>query len=185
MKSYSLKYRLLTLVLVTFISLSTSYLLPQEKHYFISSNLLKKGTPAPYFEALNLDGKLVKFSDYRGKLVLLDWWYVGCKPCVKSMIDIQKIQDELGSDSFTIIGMNPISKSRAIKRFKRKFNYNHEVLLPSKTFKDAYKIRAYPTIYLIGKNGRIVYARAGYSPEFANELKTVIKQQLRNSPDIK
>ncbi len=157
----------------------------QNKHDFISSNLLKNGTPAPYFEGESIDGRTISFSDYRGKIVLLDWWYVGCKPCIKSMRDIQLIQDKLGKDAFVILGMNPISKARAIKRFIRKYNYNHTVLMPESKIKDAYKIRAYPSIYIIGKNGRIIYAKAGYSPDFAPEMEQIIVKEIRNYPNIK
>lgn len=157
----------------------------QKKHDFISSNLLSIGTPAPYFESKNIDDELVKSSDFRGKIVLLDWWYVGCKPCIKSINDIQKIQEELGEDSFTIIGMNPISKPRAIKHFKKKFGYKHIVVIPDERVKNAYNIRAYPTLYLIGKNGRIIFAKAGYSSDLTKELTKAIIDEIRNHPELK
>lgn len=181
MKYNKLIYNILVLFLVMFLP-NNIINLPQEKHDFISANLLKVGTPAPYFEGINIDGETIKFFDYKGKLILLDWWYVGCKPCIKSMNDIQKIHDELGQDSFTIIGMNPISRRSAIKRFERKHNYNHEVLIPNSNIKDAYKIRAYPTLYLIGRDGKILFARAGYSAEFTTELKQLIKEYLQSNP---
>ncbi len=156
-----------------------------QKHDFISSNLLEEGTPAPYFEAVNLDGDIIRYTDYKGKIVLLDWWYVGCKPCLKSMNDIQKIQDELGENSFTIIGMNPISKPRAIKRFRKKHNYPHEILMPEKNIVKNYHVRAYPTLYLLGANGRIVYARAGYSSDFSLELKKIIQKEISAHPTLK
>lgn len=181
MKYNKLTYNILILILAIFLpnNIMNS---PQEKRDFISSNLLKVGTPAPYFEGLNTDGNKIRYSDYKGKLILLDWWYVGCKPCIKSMEDIQKLQDELGEESFTIIGMNPINKPNAIKRFEKKYNYNHQVILANNTFRDSYKIRAYPTLYLIGKDGKILFARAGYSSEFTTELKQVIKEYMRSLP---
>lgn len=184
MKYNKITYSILALLLLMFLP-SNLMNLQHEKRDFISSNLLAVGTPAPYFEGLNVEGKTIRYSDYRGKLILLDWWYVGCKPCIKSMNDIDKLQDELGEENFTIIGMNPISKPNAIKRFMKKYNYHHEVILPNSTFKDAYNIRAYPTLYLIGKDGRILFARAGYSADFTAELKQAIKDNLRNFPNLK
>jgi len=184
MKYNKLIYYVFGLILLT-INTNNFRISQQKKHDFISSNLLDIGTPAPYFESNNIDGELVKSSDFRGKIILLDWWYVGCKPCIKSMNDIQKIQEKLGEDSFTIIGMNPISKPRAIKHFKKKFGYKHEVVIPDERVKNAYNIRAYPTLYLIGKNGRIIFAKAGYSSDFAKELKQAIIDEIRNHPEIK
>jgi len=158
-------------------SINTLY----SQNYFEKS-LLKKDSIAPSFNLLTTSGDSIHLSDYKGKVVILDFWYVGCNPCVKAYKDIKTLEEKLGKDKFVVIGMNPITRRKKIVRYIKKGKYNDLVAVCSKTIKEQYKVKAYPTIYVINKQGKIALATAGYYSELKIKIeKAVIEESKKGS----
>ncbi len=149
---------------------------PQDTLRFMSKDLLEIGSVAPDFQLYSADNELIKLSDFQGKVVLLDFWYVGCKPCIKAYKDIDSLKQVLGKNQFEILGMNPINRKAQINRYIQKYQYNERTVLCSEEIEQAYKIRAYPCVYLIDKQGKIVFASAGYYQDFASLLAEAIRK---------
>jgi len=146
------------------------------QNYFEAS-LLQKDSIAPDFELITLDGDSIHLSDYKGKVVILDFWYVGCRPCLKAYMDIKALEEELGANKFVVLGMNPVTRIKKIKRYIKKGKYDDMVVICSKEVKNNYKIKAYPTIYVIDKQGKIVLATAGYYSNLKENLRKVILEE--------
>jgi peroxiredoxin len=149
---------------------------------YISEGLLKVGTKAPSFELISSNGDNIKLSDYRTKIVLLDFWYVGCKPCIKAFWDIDSLKQELGENSFVVVGMNPINRKGKINKFKDKYKYNDKVVVCRKTsIVEDYNINVYPTIYIIDREGKIAFASAGYYKDLKKKIREVIIDKSNNT----
>ena len=142
--------------------------------------LLQKDSIAPNFDLITTSGDSVHLSDYKGKIVVLDFWYVGCKPCVKAYNDIKAIENELGKNNFVILGMNPITRKNKIIRYIKKGKYADKTIICSKSIKNQYRIKAYPTIYVINKQGKIAIATAGYYSDLKSKIKKVIIDESKN-----
>lgn len=161
-----------------FISLSVEKALCQN---YISKGLVEVGAEAPDFSLISTTGDSIHLSDYVGKIVILDFWYVGCRPCIKAYWDIDSLKLELGAENFVVIGMNPINRKNKINRFKKKYNYKDITAVCRKTsIKNDYRISAYPTIYIIDKQGKIAFASAGYYDELKNKMRDILKQNIPN-----
>ncbi len=172
--------QLLILMFITFAinsSLGGEAITQEVRPNFISANLLKAGTKAPLFTLRSSTKLTISLNKYKGKVILLDWWYIGCSPCIKAHKDLMLLKQQYG-DSLVILGMNPINRHGQINRFKRKHNYTDTVLMATKEVKKAYKIRAFPTIYLINKEGYISYSTAGYYQNLRGELQSAIQKAL-------
>ena len=146
---------------------------------YLSKGLLKVDTKAPSFELISSNGDSIRLSDYRGKMVLLDFWYVGCKPCIKAFWDIDSLKQELGKNSFVVIGMNPINRKGKINKFKNKYKYTDKVAVCRKTsIVEDYKISAYPTIYIIDREGNIAFASAGYYKDLKKKIRGILEKNI-------
>lgn len=117
--------------------------------------------PAPAFVAETFEGKDISLENYKGKVILLDFWATWCKPCEKSMPALQKLHDEFATNDFAVIGIS-IDEGKdgktKVKKFidKRKFSY--PILLDSKAEAAwaAFKVKAIPAMFLIDREGNIV-----------------------------
>src|SRR5688572_28929850 len=73
------------------------------------------GKPAPDFTGVDLEGKPVSLADYRGRVVMLDFWATWCGPCVQAIPHIQKVANKFADKPVTVLGINrdqPGSESR-------------------------------------------------------------------------
>jgi peroxiredoxin/outer membrane lipoprotein-sorting protein len=125
------------------------------------------GRPAPDFSGEDLEGKSLKLSDYRGKVVLLDFWAIWCQYCLIGMPSIQKLADEYKDSEFVVLGINTDGPGavRQAKRFLRdqKIEFRHLADPAGKVASD-YRVNSFPTKILIGKQGRVQAIHPGLSP---------------------
>ena len=123
-----------------------------------------KGTPQPALLNLpDLNNQQHNLADYQGQVVLVNFWASWCPPCVHEMPSMQKLQDHFGDQPFTILAVNMAEEPSAIKRFLRdEVKVNFTILQDGDgSTLNRWKVFAYPTSYLIGRDGTIQYALFG------------------------
>ncbi len=124
---------------------------------------LKVGQRAPDFTTQTLDGQSVTLSDYRGKIVLLNFWATWCVPCREEMPDFQTVYDLYDSQGFVVLAVNYTPTERNlddVRAFVDERGVKFPILLDESgrlndtLYRDA--IPGYPTSLLIDANGVIV-----------------------------
>jgi peroxiredoxin len=137
----------------------------------------KKGTVAPDFTLVTLDGKSVTLSDYRGKIVFLNFWATWCPPCVREMPSMENLHRAMKNHDFAILAVSIDMKSTYhVKSFieKRKYSFPimHDV---SKDVARSYVVSGIPTTFIIDKKGvieeRLVGGRMWDSDKVVNYFK--------------
>lgn len=132
----------------------TNFVLPQLDPQFLSI-----GSMAPDFTLKNPSGKDVKLSDFRGKVLLLDFWATWCGPCMHEMPNVKKEYVKYKEKGFEVLG---VSLDREEKDWKkvisaRGFNWNHVLdENGSNSVARLYNVRGIPFTLLIDKEGRII-----------------------------
>ncbi len=118
---------------------------------------------APDFALTDLSGKMVRLSDFKGKIVLLDFWATWCGPCRREIPDLIRLQKEYADKGFTILGISVDGEGAAVvKPFARQFGINYPVVIASSRVTAAYGgIQAVPTAFLIDREGRILKTFVG------------------------
>ena len=164
--------------LITFGMDSISYQTKGEKALNLNRNMLQAGARAPDFQLEDTEGNQVQLSDFKGKLLLLDFWYCACKPCIKASYDLDKLQKEFQERGLVVLGMNTMDKAGKIKRHQKKYDMNYSSLLCSREVRTTYQVTSYPSLYLIGRDGKILFSTTGYSSQLYLELKMAILDAL-------
>ncbi len=134
---------------------------------------------APDFTLLTHDGKEVKLSDYKGKVILLDFWATWCPPCVKSVPDLIAIHSEFEGEA-VVIGVSldkETNSDKDVAPFIEKFGINYPVVMGDKAIANAYGgVEAIPTMFVIDQKGNIVNKHIGFSEKskYVAEIKKLL-----------
>jgi peroxiredoxin len=110
------------------------------------------GKTAPDFSLKSLDGKTVKLSSLKGKVVILDFWATWCPPCRAEIPDFIELQKQYGKKGLVIIGI-ALDKKDAVQKFVKSNKINYKILMGDDAITGAYGgIEAIPTTFVLGKD---------------------------------
>lgn len=135
-------------------------------------------TKAPDFTLLDVNSKMVNLSDFKGKVVLINFFATYCPPCRAEIPDFVKIQDKYRDKGFVILGISADEDWRTVlPDFIKRKDINYPVLIAtSKVVKDYGNVYALPTSFLLDKNHNIVKKFTGMVSE--SDLEPLIMQLL-------
>ena len=155
--------KIITLVLTTLFSFSSYAAWEQPK---LGYDLSELSTPvdAPNFVLEDMDEYEYDFSEYRGKVVLLNFWATWCPPCRREMPSMERVYQKHKGENFTVIGVNQMEDGDQIFTFTGALDPQptFNILLDSKSqVSQRYGVRGLPTTYLIDKKGKIRYRAIG------------------------
>jgi peroxiredoxin len=137
-----------------------------------------KGGVAPAWELHDLDGKTVHSSDFKGKVVILDFWATWCPPCRAELPSFVALQKKYQAQGLAVVGIS-VDKggAEAVKSFAQKMGINYPIVLSDGKVTDAYGgIEGIPTTFIIDRNGHIVKQHVGLTDqdEFESEIKPLL-----------
>ena len=136
---------------------------------------------APDFALKDANGRTVHLSDYRGKVVLLDFWATWCGPCKIEIPWFEEFERENKDKGFAVLGVAMDDDGwDAVKPFAKERGINYRIVLGNDQVADLYGgLEALPTTLLIDRDGNIAAVHIGLSGknEFANSI-----QELLNAP---
>ena len=143
---------------------------------FGAETLLNK--PAPVFALTGLNGQPLRLRDYRGKVVLLNFWATWCAPCQLEMPVFARWQSQYGSQGLQVIGVSMDDSSAPARRFVTHLNLNYPVAMGNVHLATQYGgVLGLPLNFLIDRNGVI---RARFQGEtdsstIENQIKSLLK----------
>ena len=120
------------------------------------------GSETPALALSDLAGRPHALADYRGRAVLLNFWATWCEPCRAEMASMQRLQERLAGQPFTVLLVNHGETRMRVGDFVRREALAFSVLLdPNQDASRTWRVRALPSSFLIGADSRVRYAVIG------------------------
>lgn len=141
----------------------------------------KERKAAPEFTLTDANGSSVKLSDYRGKVVLLNFWATWCGPCTLEIPWFIDFEQEFKSRGFEVVGISMDDDGwAAIKPYVAEHKMNYRVLLGNDSVSQLYGgVEALPTTFIIDRDGKIASVHVGLAgkDEYSNEIQSLLGQK--------
>jgi peroxiredoxin len=145
-----------------------------------SHAILQKGQVAPQFKGASLTNRQVSLSDYRGKVVVLDFFATWCGPCKDSLPHMVELHRKYSGKGLQVIGMSADDESDRlyVKVFASDMNLPYPVIIADEDLQADYGLRSVPMIVVIDKKGVVAEKYMGYSSAIARKINDLIKRLM-------
>jgi peroxiredoxin len=139
--------------------------------------------PAPEFSLSDINGKKVSLSDFKGKVILLNFWATWCGPCTGEMPSLNRLYASFKNDGFMVLAVSIDPSDKPVRSFVSSKGITFPVLMdPEKeAYFDLYAVFALPTSFLIDRKGMIIAKVLGDrewdSPDMKNKIADLLKKK--------
>lgn len=133
------------------------------------------GKFAKDFTATDINGNKITLSELKGKIVVLNFWFTQCKPCINEIPKLNKLADKYKNVVFISITFN---KEEVVKKFLKNHIFNYKHIAQNDLIIDDYQASAFPTHLIIDQKGEIIFRKIG---DFIDEMNVKIELLLKNN----
>ncbi|MDQ2712305.1 MAG: TlpA family protein disulfide reductase [Acidobacteriota bacterium] len=178
-------FLLLLLALAVLNACSSSSSAPsRETHTSAKSTNDRK--PAPAFALTDANGSKVRLADYRGKVVLLNFWATWCGPCELEIPWFQEFEQQYKSKGFEVVGVSMDEDGwPVIKPYIAEHKVNYRILLGDDSVSQLYGgVEALPTTFIIDRDGRFAFpphVGLAAKSEYAREIQSLLDEKETNA----
>ena len=143
----------------------------QAKMDAFKNNLLNK--PIKAFKLTDLDNKKWNSKDLNGKVVVINFWFTGCKPCIMEMPHLNKLVESNKDNNVVFIAPAPEGEAQ-IKKFLKRYSFDYNIIPSSIDYINAMNVESFPTHLVVDKEGIIRQVFIGYADDIKEKLQAEI-----------
>ena len=151
--------------------------------FFSASSLASSGLsgqPAPDFVLKSASGTNLRLSEYRGNVVMINFWATWCGPCRQEMPLLNDLYSRYGRVGFSLLGVNIDDDSRRAMDMAEELGVAFPVLFDErKEISRLYQVEAMPVTVLVDRTGKVRHVHLGYKPGYEEKYLTEIRALLR------
>ncbi len=140
--------------------------------------LLPDGTMAPNWTLTDVHGKTMSLKELKGKVVLMDFYFIGCSGCMMSINPLNKLYEKYKNKDVVIASLTERDSQKKVLDFDKRYGIAYPSLLNAAEVVKSYHVSGFPTFYFIDKQGIIRHSILGYKDNFENKVNTTIDNLL-------
>ena len=138
------------------------------------------GQTAPDFALKSATGENLRLSEYRGDVVMINFWATWCGPCRQEMPLLNELFNRYQRVGFNLLGVNIDDDSRRAMQMVEDLGVNFPVLFDeTKEVSKLYQVEAMPVTVIVDREGTVRYVHHGYKPGYEEHYLTEIRTLLR------
>jgi len=119
----------------------------------------QEGTDAPVFSSHMIDGKFIDAADLKGKVVVLNFWFIGCPGCMEELLRLNALTAKYNDrDKIVFVAVAP-NTAQELRQFLSRQKFNYKMVGSGQAVLDLFKFSGYPRNIVIGRDGKIAYWR--------------------------
>jgi len=136
------------------------------------------GDIAPDFTPKDVNGNTVRLSDYKGKVVLIEFWATWCGPCRELTPVLNKIYEKYKDKGFVVLALTPEENTNTVKSYIKENNVTYPVLITDIKTTRRYGVISIPASFLISRDGRVAEKHLGVTRDIVQEFSSGIEKLL-------
>lgn len=137
-----------------------------------------KGQPFPDFELTSLDGTVYTKDELKGKILLVNFWFSRCTPCIQEMPEMNEMVDEFKDEDIVFLAPT-FDNEDQVNKFLTRRDFKYDIVPDVKDFCLEMNVRSYPTHFVVNREGTIEKVIIGYSVMTVKGLKKSIRKLLK------
>lgn len=136
--------------------------------------------PAPDFTLKSRSGENLKLSEYRGEVVMINFWASWCAPCRQEMPLLEELYKKYSDLGFTLLAVNVEEDSSKAEDLLREIPVSFPVLFDNTNkVSKLYKVVAMPSTVIVDRDGNMRYLHKGYLPGYEDEYRKQVRELIR------
>jgi peroxiredoxin len=125
----------------------------------------------------DMKGNKVKISDFKGKVVVINFWFIACKPCTMEMPELNHVVTEFNGKDVVFLGV-ALDEVKDLKKFLKEHAFDYRIFAAGDQFANEMGVMSFPTHFVIGRDGILKFKTSGFSPNTIPTLKEAINAAL-------
>jgi peroxiredoxin len=146
---------------------------PKETDYFVTGKKLSD------FKLKDMQGTKYRLSDLKGKVVVLNFWFINCPPCKQEIPELNKVVDDYKNKEVLFLAI-ALDEYRELSHFLSETSFHYKIVDGGRWFAQNHGVKAYPTHLVLDKEGKVVYHTSGLSTGTIPWLRKTIDGLLTN-----
>lgn len=140
---------------------------------YVVDSLIKKESPS--FSIKTIDGRRYERDHEKGKILVINFWFIGCGPCRKELPQLNElvVENRARKDIY-FISISNIDTKHSLEYVRKRLNLKFQLVAKDTTIVRSFGVQLYPTNIVIDKNGVVVFAEIGYQPGIKLRLQKIL-----------
>lgn len=130
------------------------------------------------FSATDINGKEYSLDELKGRIIVMNFWFIQCKPCIMEMPELNELVKKYRTNKDVVFLGFAINEKEELNSFLKKKSFLYKLIPDSQKIADDYKVSSYPTHIIIDKNSKIAYLSSGLSPTTTSSIENSIEKLI-------